>query len=337
MRKSSVLFGVVAGIALCSLLPTRGVKKADAAACEVYIGGMPAGFTLSTGGVRVIGLGKVHTESGNVSPATDAGIRTGDLIVKAAGIEIKTVGEFNEVLRKNGEKAIKLTVCRAGEETEIEVIPQKESGSQRFKIGVSIRDCISGVGTITYIDKTTHRFGALGHPVSSDGLQELSISSGNVYACSIVGVIKGVRGKAGELRGMFLNETSFGTADKICSSGIYGGFSETYDYESLTTGAVGSIDEAKIGKASVYSTIDGISPQAYSAEIVKIDKQSKSNKNYVIKITDKTLLEETGGIVQGMSGSPVLQDGKLIGAITHVFLNDPTRGYGIDVNTMLKE
>ena len=303
---------------------------------SVYIGGMPAGFTLSAGGVQVLGFCDVMTESGTCSPASKAGLHAGDTIIGAAGVKVETVSDLNEVINKTGENALLLTVCRGETEMEIEVRPAKDKVTQRFKIGVLIRDGISGIGTVTYIEKDTGRFGALGHAVVSSKNETLKISDGAVYPCSIIGVSKGVRGKAGELRGMFLAEKSLGSAEKLCTCGIYGKISGDFDKKSLKT-ATASTQNVKIGKASVYSTVSGETPCEYEIEIVKVDKNNKENKNYVIKITDEELISQTGGIVQGMSGSPILQNGNLVGAITHVFINDPTRGYGISIDELLAQ
>ena len=157
-----------------------------------------------------------------------------------------------------------------------------------------------------------------------------------MYECNIIGVSKGVRGRAGELRGAFLSDKRFGNADKLCSCGIFGQVDTDFSYVGLQK-VVADSSTVLPGVAYVYSTIDGTMPERYEIEIVKVDKNNRENKNFVIKISDETLLEETGGIVQGMSGSPILQNGKMVGAITHVFLNDPTRGYGIDIAKMIKE
>ena len=170
----------------------------------------------------------------------------------------------------------------------------------------------------------------------SENKQEMHIKSGAVYECSIVGIQKGVRGRAGELRGMFLNDKQLGNAKKLCDCGIFGEISAEMQWDNQKK-AVASSNDAKPGKAWIYSTINGVCPKKYSVEIVKVDKFNKDNKNYVIKITDEELIAETGGIVQGMSGSPIIQEDKLVGAITHVFLNDPTRGYGINIEAMLQE
>lgn len=339
MRKAGIFlfsivfsFGSVIGMGVMAPTPIATAEER-----EVYIGGIPAGFTLSAGGAQIIGVCEVIGENGTGSPAIKAGLKTGDIILKAAGITVETVEDLNQILAKNGEKDICLNVRRGECCFETTLCPIKDKTTGRYRIGILIRDSVSGIGTVTYIDKNTRRFGSLGHSVVGEDHREMKISGGAVYQCNIVGVTKGIRGRAGELRGMFLSDGGFGEAEKICDSGIYGRVSEEYDLNGFLSARTAEIDEVKIGDAYIYSTVDGICPKKYSVEIVKVDKRNKSNKNFVIKITDSDLIEETGGIVQGMSGSPILQEDKIVGAVTHVFLNDPTRGYGIDINTMLKE
>lgn len=338
MRKLSAYF--ISGVISIGFLfgGFGGVKtaQADVRPCEVYVGGMTAGFTLSAGGVQIIGLCEVMGENGVYTPAGESGLKVGDVIEKAGNISVQSITDLNEIINKNKEKQIELSIQRGGEKQKLQVKPIKDRVTGRYKIGVIVRDSVSGIGTVTYIGKEDGRFGALGHSVTGEDNSELSISSGGVYGCSIVGVLKGVRGKAGELKGMFLNDISFGKAEKLCTCGIYGQISDGYDTSGLETATADS-KQVKMGKATIYSTISGIFPQEYEIEIVKVDKNNKENKNYVIKITDSNLIEQTGGIVQGMSGSPILQEGKMVGAVTHVFLNDPTRGYGIDIERMLQE
>ena len=334
MRKLSVfLMGITLSFAF--VLSGPRVVSATAEEVTVYVGGMSAGFTLKTGGAQVIGLSEVVTESGVTSPASEAGLRAGDIIRKAGGIRVETIASLNEIVDKSKGKALELEVTRGGESLRFTIRAVKEKASERYKIGVLVRENVSGIGTVTYIDKNG-RFGSLGHSVVGENNCEMQISDGMVYECSIVGVSKGVRGKAGELRGMFLSDKCFGNAEKLCNCGIFGQISEEFEVNELTQ-AVASSQAVKPGSACIYSTVNGISPKCYEIEIVKVDKYNKENKNYVIKITDEDLIEETGGIVQGMSGSPIIQEGKLIGAVTHVFLNDPTRGYGIDVERMMRE
>ena len=335
MRKLSVLFsGLLVSLTLAVSVPSSTVVSAEET--SVYIGGMPAGFTLSAGGAQVLGFCEVVTENGVCSPASTAGLRAGDIITEIAGIPVETVGELNEILSKNKEKSLKIKVCRGDEEMLFEVTPVKDRLTARYKIGVLIRDGVSGIGTVTYIEKESGRFGALGHAVAGEDRTNLKITDGVVYACSIVGVSKGVRGRAGELRGMFLSEKCIGNADTLSSVGIYGRKTEGYSCAELKE-ATASSANVKPGKACIYSTVSGETPQEYSVEIVKVDKSNRENKNYVVKITDEDLISQTGGIVQGMSGSPIVQNGSLVGAITHVFVNDPTRGYGIDISQMLTQ
>lgn len=206
----------------------------------------------------------------------------------------------------------------------------------RYKIGVLIRDSVSGIGTVTYIDKQTRRFGSLGHSVVGEDHQEMKIAGGKVYQCSIVSVSKGIRGKAGELRGMFLKRKGRQCGKTLRLRDLRSGVGQLRRYEPANRPDLRD-RRSETGKRLYLFDRQRRMPKKYTVDIVKVDKHNKSNKNFVIKITDKDLINETGGIVQGMSGSPILQDGKLIGAVTHVFLNDPTRGYGIDINAMIRE
>ncbi|MBO5411953.1 MAG: SpoIVB peptidase [Clostridia bacterium] len=335
MRKSSFfVLGALLSFAFVGV--SRDVVIASADESLVYVGGMPAGFTLKTESAQIIGVCEVVTENGASSPAKDAGLKAGDRIVKIDGIRVRSISELNEIVNKSQGKTQKFQIERENECFEVCIQPLKDKISNRYKIGVLVRDSVSGIGTITYVEKDSGRFGALGHSVTMENKRELQIANGTVYHCNIVGVSKGLRGKAGELRGMFLSDQCFGVADKLCDCGIFGTISKHWNTDEMTLISASSTD-ATMGNAYIYSTVNGVETKRYEIEIVKVDKRNKENKNYVVKITDKELINQTGGIVQGMSGSPIIQNNKLIGAITHVFLNDPTRGYGIDVETMLKE
>ncbi len=334
MRKLS--FFVLGALTAFSLCGNGKTVTAKAQETVVYVGGMSAGFTLKAGGAQIIGMCEVMTENGVISPAVQAGLRVGDRIEKVGGIRVETITQLNELVDKSRGKCLNLEINRRNETLNLEVRAVKDKATQRYKIGVLARDSVSGIGTVTYIEQLSGRFGSLGHSVVGEDKRELKISDGVVYECSIVGISKGVRGKAGELRGMFLSNKTLGKAEKLCDCGIFGQISETFETTDLMR-AVASSQDVTPGNAYIYSTVDGVAPKRYEIEIVKVDKSNREHKNYVIKITDDSLIEETGGIVQGMSGSPILQNGKLIGAVTHVFLNDPTRGYGIDIQTMLRE
>ena len=335
MRKRNFFLAVLLFVA-CFLFGGT-TTRVDAAGGEYYLGGMPAGFTLSQGGAEIIGLNDVLAEDGLYRPAEKAGIRVGDCIVAVDDICVKSIADLNDALVRSSGKTVKLTIKRNGETAEVEVTPVKDQKTGKYKIGVLIRDTLTGIGTVTYINKETLRFGSLGHAVATENFSELGIADSKVYLCSIVGVNKGARGRAGELRGLFMNDKPLAVADKVCESGLYGKFDANYDFSHMRTVEAAPLSEAKIGKACIYSTVDGIYPQEYEISIVKVDENQKENKNFVIKITDERLIDETGGIVQGMSGSPIVQNGKLIGAVTHVFLNDPTRGYGIGIEKMINK
>ena len=309
------LAGVCAAAFLCAAGAAERCLAADAAAAEYYIGGMAAGFTLPAGGVQIVEL------------------KAGDLILAADSVALGSIEDLTAALERSGGKEMLLTLSRDGKTMELGVLPAKDKKTGKFKIGVLIRDTLSGIGTITYIEKDSLHFGALGHGVSEGPIPDAS--EAKVFACNVIGVNKGTRGKAGELKGLFLNDRTIARAEHFCGTGLFGTFAGGYDFSSCETAQIAPVSEATIGKAVIYSTVDGTQPKAYEIAIAKVDANDRDNKNFVIKVTDETLIEETGGIVQGMSGSPILQNGKLIGAVTHVFLNDPTRGYGISIERMM--
>ena len=302
-----------------------------AEAKEVYLGGMPAGFSLRLNGVQIVGISDIVCGDKVVSPARDARLQIGDLICSLNGSEIDSVSDLEKEV-SSGNK-MQLCYLRGNQKMSTVIEPVLDSASSQYRIGVLIRDSVSGVGTITCIDAHTYRFGSLGHPVLDESRQKMEIAQSVVYRCSIIGVNKGVRGKAGELRGIFIKANPLGVAKQNSDTGIFG----VYDAEStkgLEKIMTAPISEAMPGKAEIITTVDGFQAERYRIELVKVDECNKENKNFVLKITDQRLLSMTGGIVQGMSGSPILQNGKLIGAVTHVFLNDPTRGYGIGIEKM---
>ncbi len=313
--------------------------KVEASLCtktdsNVYLGGFACGFTLGVGGLQVIGICDVITKEGNVAPAKDSGIAVGDKIISIDGQVVNSIGQLDSILAEGNEK-LSVVINRNNQTKNITICPAKDVFNGKNRLGILVRDCVAGVGTITYIDVNTHRFASLGHPVLDENNEYMKILSQDVYKCSIIGVTKGVRGKAGELKGLFINDKSVAVAQKNIETGIYGTFNDDFDYSSLTQVSVAKPEEIKIGSAKLITTIDGVTPQEYNVQIAKVDLKNSSKKNYVVKISDKKLLEQTGGIVQGMSGSPILQNGKLIGAITHVFVNDPTRGFGISIDNMM--
>lgn len=295
---------------------------------DIYLGGIPVGFSLYSRGVKVIGISDVITDKGVVSPAKEAGIKTGDVILSIDGKEINTSKDIELSLKNDQFKTI--NIIRNNENIIINVKPQKDVVGN-IKLGVFVRDEIDGIGTVTFIYK--NKIASLGHPVIDDNNNLLEITDGTLYNCSINGYIKGEKGKPGELKGLMLRDRQIGKVEKNTKFGVYCS-TENVDYSRFNKIET---SQAKIGDAYIYSTINGREPKKYSIKIVKNDNYFSEDRNYFIKITDKELLSSTGGIVQGMSGSPIIQDNKLVGAVTHVLINDPTRGYGVSIDNMLSE
>ena len=319
-----LLICVFSSTALCASAETQ----------TLYLGGFPAGFTLNTTTVEVIGICDVITPDGMKSPARDCGIKTGDVIDKINDKDVRKSADINGILAENYKK-YRITVIRDGELMNFDCQPAKDLTTGVKRLGVLVKDTINGIGTVTYIDKSNKKFASLGHPVADAKNNIVNISGGKVFGCVVYEVKRGIKGTPGELRGAFENSNVIGEAKVNCGCGIYGDLSKNFDASKLIKIEKASIEDVKIGKACIYTTIHGNQPKKYDISIVKVDKGNKDNRNFVIKIEDEELIKKAGGIVQGMSGSPIVQNGKLIGAVTHVFINDPTRGYGIGIDKML--
>lgn len=307
---------------------------------SVYLGGDCLGFSLKTSGLLIVGSNYVFTKNGAINPFMDSGLQVGDIIKSINNKEIAEIDELNNILLKcNGEK-LNLTVVRNGAEKNCEIVPQKDIFSGEYKLGLWVKNNTEGVGTLTFIEDDNMRFGSLGHAIySSNTNSPLKINSGQIYDCNVVGIKKGVDGTPGEIMGAFSKENPLGEVDKNCEYGVYGYFDKTVqllkEKPLISVGGRGSVNP---GKALIFSSLDGENIESYEIEIIKANYQSSSNeKSLVFRVTDKKLLEKTGGIIQGMSGSPIVQNNKIIGAVTHVFVNDPTKGFGIYVDWMLLE
>ena len=295
-----------------------------------YLVGNVLGFTIKTEGATVVGTCDVITSSGLVSPCKNAGIKVGDVIYSMGNATVNSAHDVSNVLSSYDGGEIVTKIMRDGDIKLLDVIPVKDVLGE-YKIGVYLRDDLSGLGTVTFY-KDDGSFGSLGHPVSDENGKTYSVIGGEVYTSRIIGINRATRGKAGELKGVFIGDKSIGKIIKNTQSGLYG----KIDSLDLSTKTKIELGKAKQGNAQIYSTVDGITPKYYDIDIVKTDFFTHSNKNLVIKISDKELLKATGGILQGMSGSPIIQDGKLVGAVTHVFINDSSRGYGISIDNMIK-
>ena len=318
--KRFILFGL---IVLFSFSINLSYVKADTE--KVYLGGFTAGFSLESRGAEIIGLSDVLTIDGVKSPSKDAGLLVGDVILSLNDKVVNNSLDISNAISNCLEAEIIFE--RNGITHKSIIIPEKDLQNVN-RLGVFIRDNVKGIGTVTFIKDG--KFGALGHPVINENGTFVAVTGGEMYNCNITGVIKGARGNPGELRGAFEKNEVIGSIVNNKESGVYGKISENFNYGNLKEVET---DCGKMGNAKIYSNLSG-EFKYYDISIIKVDANNKTNKNYVIKITDSELLELTGGIVQGMSGSPIIQNDKLIGAVTHVFINDPTRGFGILYDNM---
>jgi stage IV sporulation protein B len=310
----------------------------------VYPGGQPIGVKLNTKGVLVVGLSDIEGSNGKVqSPAANAGVQIGDSIIRINDNEINSAEDLARFVNKEKNLEITLILQRKNNSStfEVKVKPIIDSTDGKQKIGLWVRDSTAGVGTLTLYDDKTKKFAALGHPITdADTGTILSVSNGVIVSSNIVSVKKGTRGNPGELRGLFIDEDKInGQIIKNTECGIFGdGNKNLINSKFREPMEVGLKSEIKEGKAQILTTINGSEPELFTIEIQKLLSQNVSGpKSMVIKITDPTLLEKTGGIVQGMSGSPIIQNNKIVGAVTHVLINKPDMGYGIYIEWMLKD
>ena len=294
---------------------------------EVYIGGMACGFQLNTKGVLVVGISEVASKEGSFSPALEAGIKVGDTILSINNNEINSSDDLEKSLT---EKEASVLLKREKTTLKLKVKPIKDLNG-KLRLGIFVRNDVAGIGTLTYIKGDN--FGALGHTVSDQNGEIIEITGGKIYKCNVANVVKGEKGKPGELRGTFLKSSLLGSVDKNLITGVYGKI-EREDLSLIKT-TCAKKEEITVGDAKIFSTVEGNEIKSYDIKIIKVDFSTPDNRNFVIKITDKELIKKTGGIVQGMSGSPIVQNGKLIGAVTHVFINDPERGFGIFIDNMM--
>ncbi len=309
-------------------------NKCDYSHDEVYLGGMPFGLKFSTDGVTVIGFSDIDGLSKTQNPAYLAGLRAKDVILKVDGDEIKNASELTSRVEASGGREMRITYRRGEKEMTVRLTPVYSASESRYKTGMWVKDSGAGIGTVTYIMPETQGFGGLGHGICDGETGELiRMSRGDVMGVNVYAVKKGVSGAPGELKGHFCTEC-IGELYTNTECGVFGHFS------SLPKGCsdkvkIGTRDQMHEGDAEIVCTLsDGVRAR-YKIEISAINRSAEGSKCFVIKVKDDALIEKTGGIVQGMSGSPVLQDGKLVGAVTHVMIGDPCVGYGIFIENML--
>lgn len=306
---------------------------------DVFVGGETVGFNLFSEGVICVGSNSVVTENGTEQPAKESEIQDGDAIIKIEDIEIESISDIDRIINlpSLSGKELNVLVRRNGKEMNAKITPVYDLLSQKYKLGLWVRNNTSGVGTLTYVKQSNYRFGAVGHPITDASLGEnFEVNSGNIYKCRLLGIKKGEKNNPGEIRSTInLADDSLGVADTNCKYGVYGNILNKSIIDATRTASLGGRLSVKLGDAQIYCSVDG-EVKAYNIKIIKANKQQRADdKSMTIKVTDKELLEKTGGIIQGMSGSPIVQNGKVVGAVTHVFLNDPTRGYAVYVDWMV--
>ena len=315
---------------LLGLIPVHETRVDVVEERTLIPGGQAVGVALKTRGVLVVS-----------DAAKGRALRAGDVILSADGKNVESTKALSEQVGTAQTDTVRLEVLRGGQTITVDAQAEPDPSDGRRKLGVWVRDSTAGVGTLTYIDPANQAYGALGHAiVDADTGRLLAAREGAILHASIVGVTKGQSGKAGELKGNFLKAgEQIGSLMENCEYGIYGVLDDMPENLLYPQGLrAGARSAVHTGAASIIATVDADGPQEYGVEIVRCFAQSEpSQKGMILRVTDERLLEKTGGIVQGMSGSPILQDGRIIGAVTHVYLSDATQGYGMYIEWMLEK
>ncbi|WP_246202530.1 SpoIVB peptidase [Virgibacillus doumboii] len=334
---NSQLFREAAG------LPAKKINDEKLEDMKVIPGGQSIGVQLHTLGVLVVGHHQVKGENGKVSPGEDANIQVGDVILKINGNKIKGMEDIKSSVKKAGKNDKKLDIkIKRGDKTfDTTLEPVKDDEEDEYRIGLYIRDSAAGIGTMTFYEPESKKYGALGHVISDmDTQKPIEIHNGTIVKSNVTSIEKGNNGTPGEKQAKFsVDDKKIGSITKNSPFGIFGKLNK-----SLSNGQydkpmpIALSHEVKEGPAKILTVIDGNEVKEFEVKVVSsVPQKFPAKKGMIIQITDPELLKKTGGIVQGMSGSPIIQDGKIIGAVTHVFVNDPTSGYGVHIEWMLQE
>ncbi|UOF90094.1 SpoIVB peptidase [Fodinisporobacter ferrooxydans] len=327
---------------LFGVIPLKTVQVHVVPDLKVIPGGQSIGVKIHSKGIMVVGYNLVRDGVKTISPAEQANIRIGDVITEIDGKTVKNVDQVAKWIQQAGEnhQEMVLTIQRHEELVKTKLLPILDKESNRYRIGLYIRDSAAGVGTLTFYDPKHHVFGALGHVITDADTGQPIQGTGKVIHASVTSINKGESGQPGEKRGVFIDEDHvLGEIKKNSDFGVFGSMQDNPDHAYASKEVpIALPDEVHVGPAKILTVIKGQKVEQFDIQIVNVFKQeSPATKSMVLKVTDPRLLNKTGGIVQGMSGSPILQDGKLVGAVTHVFVNDPTQGYGVYIEWMLNE
>ncbi|MCY0875271.1 MAG: SpoIVB peptidase [Firmicutes bacterium] len=313
----------------------------DNAEPMVIPGGQSIGVKLHASGILVVGYHLTHLGRDAVSPAEQAHVHVGDVIVAIDGHKVSGVTQVAQLIQQAGteKRSLTLSIRRKGEAVETKIKPLYDADSGTYRLGVFIRDSASGVGTLTFYVPKTHAFGALGHVIADADTGQAIEGNGQIVHATVTSIERGESGQPGEVRGSFLNDHMIlGQIARNTAFGVFGTMANPPDHGLYDRPiVVERAQDVHVGPAKILTVVSNQKVQAFDVQIVKVNHQSVADvKGMVIRVTDPVLLAKTGGIVQGMSGSPILQDGKLIGAVTHVFVSDPTQGFGIYAQWMLQ-
>lgn len=320
---------------LFGVIPLKDVEISSFPKTYLIPGGMSFGLKFFTQGVLVIGTSDIETENGVQNPAKSAGLKTSDIITHINGAAVNTIEEAAHYIEASEGARVTLDIVRDSKKYSLILTPVYSVSEKKYKSGIWLRDSTAGIGTVTYINPDSLAFGGLGHGICDiDTGNLMPLKRGIIVESKISDIVKGRSEYPGELKGKFGSD--IGTLLANTQNGIFGLLNklptDAYNKEALP---IGLRSEVKEDKAKIYCTLDDNVIEEYDIEIIKIYKNSSDSKNFLVKIIDPVLLEKTGGIVQGMSGSPIIQNGKIIGAVTHVLVSDPTKGYGIFIDNML--
>ena len=321
-------------LSLGGWLPVKTIRALVTDRPTVTVCGTPFGVKMFSEGALVVGFSDIVTADGTVNPAKQAGLRLGDRVIRLGAAATETNDAVHEALEAAEGQPLELVYVRDNEQRQTVLTPVWDEAAGQWRAGMWVRDSSAGVGTMTFVDAENGVFAGLGHPISdSDTGESVALRSGEIVPCQIVGCTSGTVGSPGELKGRFLSTHALGT---ICINGENGVYGRTRADFSGQQMEMAFAQEVVPGEAEIWTTVSGEQPQAYTIRIEKVS-DAAPGRNMVLRVTDKRLLARTGGIVQGMSGSPIVQNGRLVGAVTHVLVNDPTRGYGIFAETMLRQ
>ena len=325
-----------ATVKLFGFIPIRTVEVNLLANKTVTAGGQLLGFDLQSGGVEILGFNSVLTREGEKNPIKDIGLKKQDIITKINGKEVKTLDDIDRILNgKNKGKEVQIDYTRGDKTFTAVALPQRDLLSGKYKLGIWVKNSTNGIGTLTYV-KSDGRYGAVGHPISENRALLEHTQSGEVYETQFIGVVKGEKNAPGEIKATIeFSKGEIGDIDTNSNYGLFGQRDKEISGEQVTLGGRFSV---KPGKAYIRTQVSKDGVKDYEIKIIKTSKQKKaSEKSIVFKVVDKELLSLTNGIVQGMSGSPIIQNGKMVGSVTHVFLNDPTHGYGVYIDWMIEQ